>query len=145
MMFKDLYLAQQNMGYWWWIQKTHRKERHKCLICEEKKSMTKQKIQRFGLDLFCIDANYCHIFLIFNWDLVPLLLIFPLKPNKNEQSYYYFALSVPSRFGLVVSKQTNKRQMQWNFITRWALGCINFLGQVHKKTSFSLLYSVLRD
>lgn len=23
--------------------------------------------------------------------------------------------------------------MQWNFITRWALGCINFLRQVHKK------------
>lgn len=26
--------------------------------------------------------------------------------------------------------------MHWNFITRWALGCINFLRQVHKKNKF---------
>lgn len=54
------------------------------------------EFQRFDFDSFCIDVNFCHVFLIINRDLVSIFfLLFPLKPNKNEQNHDYFALSVP--------------------------------------------------
>lgn len=73
------------------------------VLLKKNNPLTEQRF-RFNLDLFCIDVNFCHIFLIIETMFSFVGYFFPFKPNKYKQNYDYFALSVPSRLRLVVSK-----------------------------------------
>lgn len=89
----------------WGINDGSRKYTVEMYMSVKKENLLTMQRYRGLILIHFVDVNFCPIFLIINSDFVPLVpLLFLLKSNKNEQSYYDFALSVPSRFRLLVSK-----------------------------------------